>query len=413
VTEKLELTARSVRLTERRKAARLGWPAYALTFVPGLLGTSWLVLGGTLPHGYFRFVGVLMMVGLSTLVLALQYIMRGAEPGKVVVESQALSLVLRGGIRRFDQQQFVSGIAIEQGGGGLVEFVTASGMTIEIELESVEAAHALLAATGVESDARVTIVRLGSRYPASLVITATAAIALLSALVLARRVSALLGSTAGGMLVVAGVLGASVIAGWLWSGTDVVVGRDGVRLRHLFTRFIPYDDVRHVDIIANDGRVRITLGDGSVVKVHPIPTEHPQRMKALLHYIHRAMILEEGPSAAALHVLDRRNETVSDWRNRLKHLLVAQPGYRGAKISAGDALAIVADAGRKPVHRIGAALALADGGALDDDARNRLRSAAEGSANPKLRIALEALAEGEIEEAAIEEAATSVVTKRR
>jgi hypothetical protein len=195
-----------------------------------------------------------------------------------------------------------------------------------------------------------------------------------------------------------------LVAAWLWSSTDVVVGRDGIRLRHFFTRFIPHEDIDRVEIATHDDRLRVILRDGRAVPTHPIATGQIERMRALAGYVQRAMTLEEGPSVAAIQMLDRGDEDLSDWRRRLRDLFDVEPGYRGPRLNRSDAAAVIDDPGRSAERRLGAALALVEAGLLDDGGRRRLRVAAEASANPKLRVAFERLAEGQVEDAAIEEA---------
>ena len=93
-------------------------------------------------------------------------------------------------------------------------------------------------------------------------------------------------------------------------------------------------------------------------------------------------------------LLERRSEPLPEWRKRIRQLALG--GYRERAVSPEDFGAVLDSASATPEQRIGAALALADSGA--PDYRDRVRVAADRCAEPKLRVALERVSTGEIDE---------------
>jgi hypothetical protein len=83
------------------------------------------------------------------------------------------------------------------------------------------------------------------------------------------------------------------------------------------------------------------------------------------------------------------------------------PGYRRAAVPSASLWQIVEDPTAEPPIRAGAAVALVQ--ALDEPGRQRLRVAAQACAAPKLRVALELVAEeAELDESRLEDALEGV-----
>ena len=83
---------------------------------------------------------------------------------------------------------------------------------------------------------------------------------------------------------------------------------------------------------------------------------------------------------------------MADWRAAVAKHITAED-FRRATLSADDVEAIFAAPNATPEHRIGAAMALRIAGG--QDARERIRVAAEHSANDELRQALLEVAESD------------------
>jgi hypothetical protein len=215
-----------------------------------------------------------------------------------------------------------------------------------------------------------------------------------------------------------GVMGGSLwiggVAAILWmfyvltSRPTVEVGTDGVVLRHLLrARFVAFRDLESIRAAAGadgaDGVVQMRFSGGRVERV-PLPQASREQTAALDDRLSRAHAAalggDSGGGRAAL--LERRGRSVKAWRQDLTELLARGHGYRDAAFTREEAEAVLAAGDASPEQRLGAAIALA---AKDGDrARERVRIAAEGCANPRLRVALSDIADGELDDAAALEA---------
>jgi hypothetical protein len=100
------------------------------------------------------------------------------------------------------------------------------------------------------------------------------------------------------------------------------------------------------------------------------------------------------PVEGAAALVAPGGRTVGQWLHEVRELV--QPrSYRESLLDADRLWRVVDDPSMVPATRAGAAMALA---ALDDEARARLRVAADACADPKLRVALSHVADGGKEE---------------
>jgi hypothetical protein len=93
---------------------------------------------------------------------------------------------------------------------------------------------------------------------------------------------------------------------------------------------------------------------------------------------------------------------VAAWREALGAMRAQADSYRSATLGRDDLLAVVESPAAPLERRLGAALALAP--TSDDEGRSRIRAAARACADPLMRVALEKLADGDDDDAALEEA---------
>ena len=106
-------------------------------------------------------------------------------------------------------------------------------------------------------------------------------------------------------------------------------------------------------------------------------------------------------AAAPAHAsrLGRRGRPLSAWREELRQLTAETADYRHATLSRDDLAAVLESPKTSPEQRIGAALALAEAGHAED--LERVRIAASACATPRVRIALEAIADAREDEEAL------------
>lgn len=194
------------------------------------------------------------------------------------------------------------------------------------------------------------------------------------------------------LMVVVPFLLASALARAMRNG--VSVGRDGVVLRDgLRSHEVSFDDIVAVRRDGNTLELIRANGPPRVVSLRgldaPVAQQLAERLAQGL-----ARFRELVGSRAELFARGGRDFAV--WKDDLRRLLAQAVGFRGAALRPEDALRVVEDPEADPEARVGAALALmAVGG---EPEKLRVRVAAETTLAPRVRIALEAASEGDVDE---------------
>jgi hypothetical protein len=185
----------------------------------------------------------------------------------------------------------------------------------------------------------------------------------------------------------------------LWP-TTLTVGADGVEVRWLGSRrFIRHRDIVNATMYESglgNSRylgVALTLESGEEIRL-PVSQARSDadRTRMILERIHEA-----AAEAERRHVeldpalLARGDRDVGDWMRALRSLGAgANATMRTAPVEADRLWRIVEDPAGAPITRAAAAVALTADPAADS--RRRLRAAAEATAAPRLRIAIDAAA---------------------
>lgn len=191
----------------------------------------------------------------------------------------------------------------------------------------------------------------------------------------------------------------SIVTLVMWPPT-VRVGADGLWIGRLGRRtFIPIGDIESVEWIqAPVGRSGGPVGPGLVVKRRTAPAfELPLLGLAVFHRdelraaIETAIAGAAAPRSRSLAALDRAGRSLDRWRKDLEALV--RGGFREGALTREELVEILDDPQATTEHRVGAALALR--GAMGEPARARIRTAAERSAEPRLRVALTLAADDE------------------
>lgn len=174
------------------------------------------------------------------------------------------------------------------------------------------------------------------------------------------------------------------------------VGEDGVAVEQRFgTRFVARRDLQQVDH-ALDSPLVLYLRDGSRTSIASLALDH-----ARVAAVARAIEERSPPDAASpdrIAHYGRSGLAIADWRVHLERGL-KQAGYRATAATADEALAVLRSPGATAEQRVGAALAARVAGIPPE----RIRIAAEATADERVRIALEAVADDR-EDAVIEKA---------
>jgi hypothetical protein len=311
-----------------------------------------------------------------------------------------------GDVRRVPVASLRGGLVVPavHGRRARVEIDLASGDALVGEIDDVAEGERLLDALGLGPSRRRAVVPLRSPARASLR-RGLAVVAMVLASFMAL----------GFLLDVVEPLGKVWVPVWLFATAaaaflaarvarpkSVTIGADGVVVPGFVRdRFVPFAAVAAVQATTT-----------SVVFVAPKTGERrerrracaadPDAARAVSLRVERAMAEArgEGPSAKRLESLAREGRTVAAWREAASR--AASGGdYRATTLSADDLAALLTAPDASAEHRVGAAFALAAAG---EPERARVRVAAEACASPKLRVALEAIAAGDAEEAAVEDA---------
>jgi len=188
----------------------------------------------------------------------------------------------------------------------------------------------------------------------------------------------------------------------------VTVGTDGIRILGGFIpRFIPYEEIAGVDLVPpvyQHGKpsLRILRRKGSPVALPTIAAPR-DRVEGLARRIDEAVRAHSAGGARGLDALARAGRTADAWRADVQRLALAPKAFRDQALGIDDYERVLVDAAATPDRRVGAALAVR---ALDPDrGPTTIRVAASASADDALRAALEAAAEGEIDDALLDRAA--------
>lgn len=188
-------------------------------------------------------------------------------------------------------------------------------------------------------------------------------------------------------------------------GLRITVGLDGIVVAWPLLRrrtFVPY--ARIVDVKSTNEQIEFVLEGGkkyavatSVAKEGVPSEEH----RALLERIDDARdAYLRADRADSLAMLARGGRPTSAWVRELKALAsAAGADYRSASLPTDTLVRVALDPKESEEMRMGAAFALR--GTSDPSARLQLREAAEASASPRVRVALNVALEDDLDDDAV------------
>jgi hypothetical protein len=256
-----------------------------------------------------------------------------------------------------------------------VEIATRSGTMLSIHVLSAEEGRALVDALGFETGGRAVHIPLANRtrrrYHLLLALLAYAA-----AVVFA-------GSAGGFAMLMIPALYALVR--FAFRPPSLEIGHDALHVKvGVRTIRIPRADVASA-VYWVPASLIIERKNGSKVALHHVGLE-AARLVAAAELI--AERVGNRPAPARASVFERGGRGLAEWRAGLQTAL--EPDYRSSGTSIDDASAVLASSTATVEQRIGAALALRVAG----EPLEKVRVAAEGTVEPKIRVVLEAIAEG-------------------
>jgi len=219
-----------------------------------------------------------------------------------------------------------------------------------------------------------------------------------------------------GMLVMAVVLlliaPAILVGPYSFPGnTRVRAGADGVTVRSLLgERYVAYADI--VDCQVDDKRIALRLKNGKRLFLQlmerkggryvadPRQSELVARLRAGMDRV-RTRSTAPAEDRCALG-----GRSLAEWAESLAQS-TQDSDYREAPVGRDELLTIVEDPGADPSARAGAAQMLRHAGMTDDE-RRRVRVAADETMSPRVRVALEKVADEAVQDEVAHEAVMRV-----
>ncbi|MBK8252746.1 MAG: hypothetical protein IPK82_08775 [Polyangiaceae bacterium] len=182
----------------------------------------------------------------------------------------------------------------------------------------------------------------------------------------------------------------------LFGPANLIIGADGVAIKRGFSSdLVKFDEMEKVTI--ESSRVTFRLKNGKDVSARARHLGY-QEQSTILERIEKARALHKDRAVepASFALLDRGARTLAEWTEALGALLSNDSGYRNANLTREQVISVLENPAAPAERRIGAAITLAK--INDGEAPLRTRIAAGASANPRVRIALEHIADGHLDE---------------
>jgi hypothetical protein len=373
------------------------------------LGVLVLLVGAPVLGLAFGWVGatVALLASLASFVQAARVQSTRRDGGSAVLEPGALRIT--GGSeeedRVFPLSSIVSGY--QTGSDRTAVLHVTSGAQLVVRLESDEPAR-ILAHTGVSVAQRALTLPLRGQFGAFTM----GFVAVWPLLFAWWAVAAALHRSLGGYVFLAAVVLTALSTALVvlrFGFPRVIVGTDGIRvLGGVFPRFVPYANIAGVELVPpvyQHGKpsIRVVRRKGSPLELPTIAAPR-DRVEGLARRIDEAARAHAGGGTRRLDALSRGGRPAAVWKQDVRRMALAPPTFRDQALGIDDYERVLADAATPPDQRIGAALALR---AIDPaQGPTRIRVAADASADDALREALNAAAEGEIDDALLERAAS-------
>lgn len=325
--------------------------------------------------------------------------------GELTVDERGLTVGEGPRAMRFERADIADGMAIPSE-PPRVQFTLRAGTVIDVAVDSLDTADALLDRVGLDPAHRAL------RFPARAL--ARQALGALGGVLIGSYIGFYLG-----LLLFATGLPFAFVAAPLAAifGTmgavstrpiELRVGTDGITLRGAFkTRFVPFAELSGVG--ENGGDPMLYYRDGHTEVIwNSAVSRRPELLAALQHRVNGVLAANAQHEAlmARAAILERRGRTLGQWQAEVARVVDPSKGYRDVALSRREAEALLDDV-RSPIeHRIAAAMALRsiDG----SEGPTRIRLAAGGCASPEMREALERAGDGTLDDATIERAVAAV-----
>ena len=184
-------------------------------------------------------------------------------------------------------------------------------------------------------------------------------------------------------------LGSKLLPSW------VSIGTDGVLVQKPFKTFIPFPQLSGARVDGGPAYFKVVL-ERTTGKPLRIPAATRDQADAIVRQVDAALdAFASRRKAALIEGLEPGEQVPEAWRRSLQNLM-AKGGYRTQSVDREQLLRVVEDPGQPEKIRVAAVVALEPDARPED--KKRVRVAAEASASPKVRVALEQAVEGTIED---------------
>ncbi len=194
-----------------------------------------------------------------------------------------------------------------------------------------------------------------------------------------------------------------------WIGASIFplaasIGNDGILLEKWFRKtFVPFSRMSSVTVVGGSPyyQVEVALAEDERLRV---PTSGREQAEALARQLEAGMrAVRSRDREALIDGLARGGRTVSAWREAVRDVL-SEGAYRARHVGTESLLRIAEDPFAPEDVRVGAVLAL--GTPQDEEAKKRVWAAAEASASPRVRLALQRAVDGVLVDADLDGLAT-------
>lgn len=296
-------------------------------------------------------------------------------------------------------------------------------LATEIRVESEDEGREVLRRLGLDASQKIASFVLPSRVFSSAKSRRLYGLALMSIFALFATLMTLMNPNLEILLMLYGLsligVGAAVFA----TRTNVQIGADGIFLRWFRTeRFIPYEKIKSIQPYEEKrfqrrrwagAKVYLDTGEEITLPVSAAGEVGGPRVRLVTNRLQEALAdHQRGVRAAAEARLMRGDRLMEAWVRALRRAGAgAEANHRIAPIPTDRLLDVMEDAHADPVMRANAAVALA-ADPENAEVRKRIRVAAQATAAPRLRVALEKAADVD-DEAALAEALAEVESETK
>jgi hypothetical protein len=340
---------------------------------------------------------------------------RGGRFREGIVSVEGAEVLLDGALvaRTADIEQ---GIVLPTDGADVVRLeMRGARLPVCVQVTGAFQGDELLRAVGLDPAHAAAELRLASRLGGMSPVKAVACLAVPAAVMLPMIYASgvLLGRGAGPFAFALAMLALTYLFAVLFAPTTVRIGTDGVVVRWLGReRFIPYSAMRDVGVYGQQGwqthewyqhGMEITLAGGETLRVSTGRLVGPDVSDALVRRINDARAASAAdPAMHPVAAVARGARAPHAWVTALRQLgSGASADARSAAVPLDALLGLIEDGSAAAIDRVSAAVAALP--YADDETRRRIRLAADSSASPKLRVALDRVEREQADEAAIAE----------